>query len=187
VNLYFVTVSLTATSLIIGSVLKTSKPQPLNETLSCGLVGLTWAFALWIRHNDATVGLLSAFCRALELIDDPQNTIGIPAWHTEGQGWIVQARRYRNLSDGASILVSILALLPAIILAARAFVVARIGAGLILGAAGLVGLGAIVFLFLNARCRERIAASSFCKVDTYAFLPPTNTVRNSASQNGAGT
>jgi len=82
---------------------------------------LTWAFALWTRHADLTIGLLSRYCEACERVNDVANMSGMPSFHRRDQGWITEARRLGRLSDGADILLVLLTAFPAAALAIEVF------------------------------------------------------------------
>lgn len=165
VSLYYATVSVTTASLIISTMTGTQSGAFLlngwADGISVGLVGLTWTFTLWIRHNDATIGLLSAYCRSLELIDDPENRIGLPAWHNEAQGWILRARTYRRYSDRAVIVVTLIAILPAVLVTAYHVTVSDVMSSLLLLPTVLLGVLAVVFTYRNATARQAIAHARF--------------------------
>lgn len=78
VNLQFAVAVLATGALVVG-LLRDGEPQNWAPILSFGLVALTWMYCLWIRHNDAILGLLGAFMRQCELLDDRCNTTGVPA------------------------------------------------------------------------------------------------------------
>jgi len=82
---------------------------------------LTWAFALWARHSDLTIGLLSRFCAACEEAGDQANLSGLPGWHRGDQGWMTEARRIGRLSDLADILLVLLTSFPAWALVGRSW------------------------------------------------------------------
>jgi hypothetical protein len=177
VSLYAAAAAVTVTSLIVGSI---TGPQADSfllggwaDGLCAGLVVLSWTFALWIRHNDATIGLLSAFCRSLEMIDDPMNTDGLPAWHNESQGWIVRARRYRRYSDRAFIGITAIAAMPSAIVCTYHFVMSSWAAGLLILPVIAAGLWAVWFTYGNAALREEIAGDRFNNSSgVWAFTRP---------------
>lgn len=80
------------------------------------LPALTFATALWVRHNDAIIGILSAFMQKLEELDDPNQKSGLPGWHDTRYGAIDAALKYRMYSDCAFAIVGVIATLPATIL-----------------------------------------------------------------------
>jgi len=72
----------------------------------------SFAVARWVRHNDAIIGLLGAYCASLEDVDEfPE----VPAWHQKQHGFIVAALEYRVWTDQAVALVAAIGLLPALI------------------------------------------------------------------------
>ena len=113
VNLSFATAVVTACAAIIGTMHPTVEDR-WPPVLSIALVILSWIYALWIRNNDAMVGLLGAHNQACEVFADPDNLWGVPAWFSERQLWIKQARKYRELSDLAGIWLCVLSALPAL-------------------------------------------------------------------------
>lgn len=132
---------------------------------------LAFATALWVRHNDAIIGLLAAFMQQLEALDDPSQTESVPGWQDSRYKAMDAALRYRRFSDWAFVIVAIAGTAPAGIL-------------LLHGAVGpftltapsvplypLVGLGfgAVgVFLVLrNATVRTKIK-------DNWIFGPDSN-------------
>ncbi|MEV4345455.1 hypothetical protein AB0J83_13340 [Actinoplanes sp. NPDC049596] len=165
VCLSFATISITLASLIVGGVLGPQAAGFVRDGwltgICCGLVALAWTFVLWIRHNDATIGLLSAFCKALEKIDDPASARKLPAWHNEFQGWMTLARDLRRLSDRAVAIIAGIATLPSV-----AAVIGQVRdpewvslAALVV--ATLVGSASVRFALENAKRREEIADHSF--------------------------
>ena len=70
---------------------------------------LAFAVAKWLRHNDAIVGVLGAYCAAIEKIDwHPE----LPAWHSREHGFMNAALDYRLWSDHAAIIITTAASLP---------------------------------------------------------------------------
>jgi hypothetical protein len=122
---------------------------------SIGLTVYTWVFALWIRHNDALIGLLGVFCKTLERRD---GGIEYPAWHIEDQGWIVLARHHRKKSDIAAASLGILVCCVIAI-----FVIIRVYSCELPLALGLlvvfgVECAAVKYLFESAKFRAEIAS-----------------------------
>lgn len=78
---------------------------------------LTFATALWVRHNDAIIGLLSAFMQHLEMLDDPDQTGAVPGWQDTRYRVIDAALQYRRYSDWAFMIVAVVATAPAVVLA----------------------------------------------------------------------
>ena len=178
VNMQFTTVTLTATSLCL-TLYKENIYEWLINAMAISLIVFVWAFALWIRHNDSIIGLLSSFCKALELAEDPNNTRGIPAWHTDVQEWITMARNFRIYSDYASNLVAFVACIPIAMQAFTKLQQKAWFASLIFGAFLLVGFCAVIFIYNNAKLRKNISLSSFQKVNNtqgatnlYKFVRP---------------
>lgn len=83
----------------------------------------SFAVAKWVRHNDAIIGLLSAYCASLEEVERQPH---IPAWHSKGHGFITAALRYRLWTDQATAVIAVASLLPAILHAV-------VGTGLLIG------------------------------------------------------
>jgi hypothetical protein len=164
VYLQFATVSLAATSALLGvmNAAKDAAAVPwargIAEWGAVGLIVYSWAFALWIRNNDAVVGLLGSFCRILERTDDPDGTSDFPAWHTEAQGWIVIARYYRQYSDWAAIIVTVSSSVPAFFFGVGHLKHCEVWPAARLLAAAIGGLSAAVFLWFNRSVRTRIAS-----------------------------
>lgn len=174
-SLYHAAISVTVASLILGNITG-SASSDFREggwlaVTSCGLVALSWTFVLWIRHNDATIGLLSAYCKALERVDDPDSKRGWPAWHNEDQNWIVLARGLRRLSDAAAIIVTVIATTPSLVACVVSFKSGDVFAGVVLLAFAVAGLLAICFTCLNSSKRKQIASRCFepDRDGTYVF------------------
>jgi len=124
-----------------------------NPTVALLLPPLSLATALWIRANEAAIGLLSAFCAAIERQADPPNTLGIPAWHRGGQKWPRFSTRHRRVSDHAFALAAALAAWPAL----TSFACRPLGgASLAYLAVVLMGAGSIVLIWLNRNLRFRL-------------------------------
>jgi len=159
VYLQFATVSLTATSALFGfmSAQTGGTARRVAEWGAAGLVAYTWALALWIRNNDAVIGLLGVFCGTLERLDDPSDQSAFPAWHTEAQGWLPRARHYRLYSDWAAIILALLSSLPAFSFGFSHYKNCEIWSASGLFCAGIVGIGAVVFLWYNRVVRNGIA------------------------------
>ena len=165
VSLSHATISVTVSSLVIGNLaaVGVSKLQRGGwlAAICCGLVALSWTFALWVRHNDATIGLLSAYCKALERIDDPDSKNGWPAWHNEDQQWILDARGLRRLSDLAAVVVTVVATSPSFVGCVAYFKSGNTAGGSTLVVSTVAGLLAIVFTGLNSGKRKQIASRCF--------------------------
>lgn len=165
VSLYHAAISVTVASLILGNITSTDSSNfregGLLAVTSCGLVALSWTFALWIRHNDATIGLLSAYCKALERIDDPDSKQGWPAWHNEDQNWIFLARGLRNLSDTATVIITAIATTPSLVACVVSFGEGNVVTGAVLLASTVTGFSAIYFTSLNSLKRKQIANRCF--------------------------
>jgi hypothetical protein len=155
----------TVASLILGNIVNTESPTfregGLLAVTCCGLVALSWTFTLWVRHNDATIGLLSAYCKALERIDDPDSKQGWPAWHNEDQNWILLARGLRKLSDVAAVIITVIATAPSLVACVVSFSEGDVVAGAVLLASTVTGLSAIYFTSLNSQKRSQIANRCF--------------------------
>ena len=129
---------------------------------------LSLSVALWVRHNDGTIGLLSAFCQAIERLDDPSQKSCIPGWHETRYRIIDAALKYRRGSDYAFIIVAFIATIPALGLAwpsAWGFLFSMLREQLIAllsVLAALAGLYSLVTVWKNAADRKRIK-------DTMAF------------------
>lgn len=76
---------------------------------------ISLSVALWSRQNDLTIGILSAFCRSIEKIEQEKNPKA-PSWHNEEQGWQIITLGFRRLSDYAFFLISFLGILPYVII-----------------------------------------------------------------------
>lgn len=159
VNLHFAVAVLTTGSLVVGLLDKVD-PQLWATILSFGLVAFAWVYALWIRHNDAILGLLGAFGKQCELLADPKNELGVPGWFRDDQQWIVLARGYRELSDWAGMILAVLASAPSFVVGYWQVEINR-PLGLALVAAGTVGVSAAVVLYRNKHLRNRIANGRF--------------------------
>jgi hypothetical protein len=85
------------------------KDVALARLMAVAVALIAWSFVLWIRHNDAIIGLLGRFCESVERLDDKSNKRGIPAWHTREQGWIRRAIDYRRRTDWATFLTACVA------------------------------------------------------------------------------
>lgn len=86
--------------------------------LSLGAVflsGLSIAFLSWIAHNNISIALLTRFCSEIEKIDNPENTLKIPAWHDQRQEWIQSGRKVRASSNIATSIAVAVSLVPSII------------------------------------------------------------------------
>jgi hypothetical protein len=143
----------------IGKVFDKDRPGWI-DAISLLLPGLTWAFALWVRHNDATIGLLSRFCEICETLSDPNNSAGIPGWHRNDQKWITEARAYRRYSDFAMMMTAALVSLPAIIVGGHDISDHHTLTGIAFVTVGLLGLLAAGFVWWNHVVRDDIALHS---------------------------
>jgi len=171
-NIGFATITLTAASLILGAMLEQTRVTML-PILAGALMMLTWSFALWIRHNDATIGLLGAFCKALELRDEAAGDDHLPAWHMDSQDWIVEARSYRKYSDIATSLIAAIAALPSGFLARSHFASTEYIVALLMLVTFVLALLASLFTMRTAVVRKRIASSSFREVNgLFVFARP---------------
>lgn len=157
VYVQFATVTVVAAVGILGAWAKGSGDLLLKILEFGGSIGLTlytWVFALWIRHNDALIGLLGVYCRSLEQVDEDINA---PCWHSEKQGWTVVARKYRRMSDfAAGGLATLVCLEIGVFILFHALHCQMISAliqMILLGAE----IGAASFLFGSTKFRERIA------------------------------
>ena len=70
--------------------------------LAVSISFIAWSFSFWITHNDKTIGLLSAFCGAIEKLDNPRNDLLLPAWHDGAQSLIGMALTERRWGGYAS-------------------------------------------------------------------------------------
>ena len=135
--------------------------------LALAMPFLTWAFALWTRHADLTIGLLSRYCGACESLGDETNTLGLPGWNRSDQGWMTEARRLGRLSDGADILLVILTSFPAIGLCIGSImpVISEIDKfpWWVPGSLLVAQLSAVPFVWRKRARRARIAALEFRK------------------------
>jgi len=158
--LAFATGGVTAVSVLAGVAFKLPEEkvvwQGALEGLAVGLVALTWAVTLLIRNNDALIGLLGVFCKTLELRDDPNNTIGLPAWHNDEQEWILFARKYRRYSDAAATIIAFLASVPAFVFGYHELKL-RAWPSAILFGAGALGVVAAIYLYFGFKLRKEIA------------------------------
>jgi hypothetical protein len=173
INATFATVIVSVTSVLLGVALDKGLTSSWLRIGSVATVALAWAFSLWIVHNDAIIGLLSSFCKALEVRDDPDNTLGLPAWHTDGQEWIVKARGMRKFSDWASMTVATIASVPSIVSGIATTADRSFAIGLPLLAIGLTGLASVRFLVRGAHRRKQIASARFSAKDgKWSFRDP---------------
>jgi hypothetical protein len=158
VYLQFATVSATALAGLASIITKEGTAPTLANNIaewgSAALVAYTWAFSAWIRHNEALIGLLGAFCQTLELSDDDGER---PAWHTESRCWILLAREYRKPAERAASVLAVFASLPALSFAWRHFKLCQPLWGMLLSAVFVVGLWAAWYLWSTRKFRERVA------------------------------
>ncbi len=130
-------------------------PDAWREAAVILLPLLTLATAMWVRHNDAIIGLLSAFMQHLERLDDPHGGGVVPGWQDSRYGAIDAALKYRRWSDAAFAMVGLAATMPALMLLAhRTLVVPSIA--VLPAVAALFGIAGIAMVLLNAHVRARI-------------------------------
>ena len=173
VNLSFATAVVSACAAILGT-MQTTVEDRWPFVLSIALAILSWIYAWWIRNNDAMVGLLGAHNQACEAFADPDNLAGVPAWFSERQGWIKQARKYRELSDLAGICLCVLSALPAL-----AVGVIRLWHGswtaAILLAFSALGFAAARYVHGNKSIRRSLSLARFQKTpDGWELIIPGN-------------
>jgi len=122
---------------------------------------LSLSVALWVRHNDALIGLLSAYCQWLERLDDPDGTSELPGWHDNRYGMIDAGLQYRRFSDYAYAMITAVATAPTLGVAfpglwRNVAQSAAAGAGWIAGLAFCVGVLAIWFALTNVGRRAKL-------------------------------
>ena len=115
--------------------------------LALPVLGLT--FSLWYAHNDLTIGLLSAFLRECEKLE---NGNSLPSWHSSSQGWMEKALVYRRLSDWAFTVVLAGSALPALINGILKLPESR-GVGVFLLLAAFCGVIAAAIVLLSHKQR----------------------------------
>lgn len=176
-NIGYAATTVTAASYIIG---KSITPDPaitqdskLFVVYSIGLVALSWVYVLWVRHNDAIIGLLSAYCKAIEQLDNKDNKLPFPAWHDDRQQLIVQSYKFRKLTDVATTILTFIATIPAFLLICLSGWPDRLETGVLL-AATTAGLLACRFVYQNTVVRKAIAEIMFQNVDGKWMFSNTN-------------
>lgn len=121
---------------------------------------LTFATALWVRHNDAIIGHLSAFMQHLEWLDDPHQIGDVPGWHDSRYKATDETLHYRRYSDMALIIVGVVATAPAAVLtvyqAWGPFILISPLVPIYPLAGFVFGVAGMVVVFGNAKLRTRI-------------------------------
>lgn len=161
VNVYWATIVVTgATALASWSAVDADVSSRLGGRVgifAIGLAMLNWTFALWVRNNDAVIGLLSSYCSAFEAPPDAgEDRPGqLTSWHTEDR-WIKTARRHRRSSDLAHVLVQVAAVTPAVVVMITRIQEGSIRDAVIFGTTAVVGLSSIFLTAANSWLREKI-------------------------------
>jgi len=176
-NLGYATTTVTAASYIIGNSIAPNPAVAPNIKLfvvyTIGLVALSWVYVLWVRHNDAIIGLLGAYCKAIERLDNYKNEHPFPAWHDDRQNLIVQSYKFRKLTDVATTILTFIATIPAFFLICLSGFPDRFETGVLL-AATIAGLLACRFVYRNTVIRKAIAEIKFQNVDGKWMFSNTN-------------
>lgn len=173
VSLYFVTATITASSVVFG---KEHADDNLLKCLSIAICILAWVFVCWIRHHEGLIGLLGVYCREIEKLDDKYSVLKIPAWHNEEQNIILEARKFRRFSDWALIIIIVLSSFPSFY---KAWISYYYESSIIWGASlcvsGGLALAAAYAMYRNTLLRKKIACMEFHKDDKdgkYKFMKP---------------
>lgn len=116
---------------------------------------LSLAFALWLCHQDLTIGLLSKFCSACERWGDEANYSKIPSWHSPTQGVMSRALKYRIFSDCGFLFIMIITNIPSLFLG-RNVLKDNALHGIVLLIIGMIGIGAVFLVAFNTWRRSQI-------------------------------
>lgn len=161
VNMTYVIVSSGCVILILSAISQ-NKIQDWSELIVLWPAFIAWSFAFWNRHNEATIGILSSYCRECERIVDRDNTSGVPSFHMDEQCWILEAKKYRKYSDRGLIVAYLFSVFPSVVLLVEkhfkncdiTFIVIHISIIFLI-------LSACYFLHRNEAIRLKLAKAKF--------------------------